>query len=50
MLTPNALKDWFATLWFAVIVGAIALAAFRRLYDRNTPEHDERDDRLPPVP
>lgn len=37
----------FATLWFAVIVGVIALAAFRRLYDRNTPEHDERDDRAP---
>lgn len=28
----------FATLWFAVIVGGIALVAFRRLYDRDTPE------------
>lgn len=28
----------FATLWFAVIVGCIALVAFRRFYDRDTPE------------
>jgi uncharacterized membrane protein YbhN (UPF0104 family) len=36
----------FATLWFAVIVGVIALAVFRRFYDRHTPEHDERDEPL----
>ncbi len=27
----------FATLWFAVIVGALALLVFRRKYDRNMP-------------
>jgi uncharacterized protein (TIRG00374 family) len=31
----------FATLWFAVIVGCIALMAFRKLYDRNAPERDD---------
>lgn len=40
----------FATLWFAVLVGAAALGVFRRRYDRNTPERDERDAPLPPLP